>query len=531
MKNITQNLTAKIPLVIGAAFYLITFAYSSLFGYPYEIPKFLVYSVLTCVLGVATLYDKGELRGIADQKIELLGTVSLIAFSLSVLLSTQGAIGLALSHFFLWILLAYMLLHFVRKLGSDKFLENFIVTLPLLITIYVLYSWFFEFIFEDNPVKPFWGNKNLSADFCALMSLQLLFFLKLRPKSSYRSWIYFLLLANVGLLLYFASRAALLGLVFASFVFYFDKIRKIFSGYRLHVFAGVLVVLILSFFVLKGMGSVEGRISFWMNTLYLIRDHPFFGVGPSGFEVLFEQYNGRYFPSHELHEGRWVTSPHNFILEIIALIGIPGALVFLSTAFLLFWRVLKLKKSLARQWVLCSAALLSPLFLFAFPQSLPFTSMYLALLVAVALSLIPSRKLKLNLSLKLTGLGLSVAVFILLLMKAYSEHLTIKLPYDPQEVRLQLRKACALDSENWRACAGLARKGIAVQEWESADWAIEQLARRFEGFHPHLILLGEYHFQKGDKAEGCKFYRRYQDIFKGGKTSIDTIISANCAAL
>lgn len=70
-------------------------------------------------------------------------------------------------------------------------------------------------------------------------------------------------------------------------------------------------------------GDLAGRQDIWYHILPLIKDHPFFGVGTTGYSYFANRVFGH------------VSSPHNVILEILAYSGIFGLILYLVLWLLL----------------------------------------------------------------------------------------------------------------------------------------------------------------------------------------------------
>jgi hypothetical protein len=80
----------------------------------------------------------------------------------------------------------------------------------------------------------------------------------------------------------------------------------------------------------KSEGTIAVRLEYWRNTLKMIREHPWLGVGPGQFGTYYTRYMGE-------SDGETIKDPHNFALEIWATCGIFAMLALLA-AFALFYR-------------------------------------------------------------------------------------------------------------------------------------------------------------------------------------------------
>ncbi|WP_146389109.1 O-antigen ligase family protein [Allorhodopirellula solitaria] len=98
---------------------------------------------------------------------------------------------------------------------------------------------------------------------------------------------------------------------------------------------GVIVVMVWWFagadsrlgqFAAGARETIELRLQYWLSTLVLLSDHPWFGAGPGNFQLVYQKY--RDVAAHEM-----IAEPHNFIVETLACGGwIAGLLVTASLA-------------------------------------------------------------------------------------------------------------------------------------------------------------------------------------------------------
>ncbi len=70
---------------------------------------------------------------------------------------------------------------------------------------------------------------------------------------------------------------------------------------------------------------MEYRLQYWRGTAKVIVAAPWFGVGPGNFRPHYLQ--------HKLAEtSEEISDPHNFVLDVVANAGVPGALALLLLA-------------------------------------------------------------------------------------------------------------------------------------------------------------------------------------------------------
>lgn len=76
--------------------------------------------------------------------------------------------------------------------------------------------------------------------------------------------------------------------------------------------------------------SLSGRLSFYQNTLAIIKKNPLFGTGIGSFEAVYTQFG------HEHHIQAYTSNPHNQFLDITEQLGLIGLLSYLSFLYYAF---------------------------------------------------------------------------------------------------------------------------------------------------------------------------------------------------
>ncbi|MBQ2622487.1 MAG: O-antigen ligase family protein [Thermoguttaceae bacterium] len=128
------------------------------------------------------------------------------------------------------------------------------------------------------------------------------------------------------------ARAAMMGIAFALFcgaVYGFARV----PGYAkakwlititfviLSTFAGTILLIWKPSVLDSAMLTLEYRFEYWDSALQMIWHNPWLGVGAGNFQNYYTQF----MPATA---GEAVADPHNFLLEIAAVSGIPAALIF-----------------------------------------------------------------------------------------------------------------------------------------------------------------------------------------------------------
>jgi len=78
----------------------------------------------------------------------------------------------------------------------------------------------------------------------------------------------------------------------------------------------------------------SSRLFIWQKSLEIIKDHPIFGVGQGNFETVYALYLD---PSQ--NETKTRPHAHNDFLNFAAVLGIPGALIFITIWIVVFFRL------------------------------------------------------------------------------------------------------------------------------------------------------------------------------------------------
>lgn len=84
--------------------------------------------------------------------------------------------------------------------------------------------------------------------------------------------------------------------------------------------------------------SLEYRMLYWRGTAQVIAESPWFGVGPGNFRS--------HYLRHKLPEtSEEISDPHNFVLDVVANAGVPGALTLLFLLVVILRNAIRLAKS------------------------------------------------------------------------------------------------------------------------------------------------------------------------------------------
>jgi hypothetical protein len=223
-------------------------------------------------------------------------------------------------------------------------------------------------LLDDNVFGTYSHPNSLAGYLALLLPAAIGWTLQARGERKARWPISFFLAAAgsvlVGLALWLThSRGAMLGSAFVGLAVLALYGRRSITA-RKTLLLSVLAVAVLTVLFLLPTGylaygitkfweSSAKRSDYWIATWSMIRDHPWFGVGPGNF--------GRLYPSYMLPRAyEQVKDPHNFLLEMWATGGLFALLVLLITLGLFFRRIWPVLRSPWKESESDSARPMSP---------------------------------------------------------------------------------------------------------------------------------------------------------------------------
>ncbi len=179
----------------------------------------------------------------------------------------------------------------------------------------------------------------------------------------------FILILDIVVLLLSDSRSSLMSITISTAFVLFMLNRRLF--YR--TAAGIVAVLgglllipsvqnILNLFL--RLDRVSNRQYFWQTGIDIIKDHPFFGIGPDMFDKYFFTYMPSVVTSY-YKAGVWKVGkphPHNFFLYFTAengILGLAAAVSFFWLFFYIAYKAIKLTKNRNRNYHIIAVGLSS----------------------------------------------------------------------------------------------------------------------------------------------------------------------------
>jgi O-antigen ligase len=535
---ISNNLGAMLGLALGLCALSVSHSFSSAF----TTVKFLVVAsvMLLCSLGV--FLGEYPLSFPKQKNIRLAFGALGFFLILSIVNTRWGEPITGINLIIVWSLLSFSIFTLFAQQDFKTFFKQLVLFfLPFVVFSFLIF--FYKNFLPDalailqgtetrsSGPRPFFMNPNIVGNFLALCCFQLLFFSQLTNKKKLQYAAKTLFVLGFILLLYYKARGALLGLSLGLLCYWILSVPKKlnFNFFKKPAFLFILAAgTALAFYTakVKGLNTLEIRLSYWQNTLCLIKNHPT-GVGPGAFEYIYRLYDGRCHPKLQSIEGQLIRNPHNIFLEFFAEIGWFGGLVLFFLLFLVLrevWQIKNPAKEKQRQWILSLWALFFGIGFFEFPQDTPFTYFFLAILTGITLATLEQKSIKQSSFFRISLLALSILSMIIFSLKAYSDHLT---EHPGPNKHQNYEAAAALDKENWKAHTWLGLSHIEKGDKEKAQASLEFMQKNFPQHHSTYHLEGTFYQKMRDLNKTCEAFLKYHQLH-ANKSSKEDFINKYC---
>lgn len=208
-----------------------------------------------------------------------------------------------------------------------------------------------------NNRLSFYYNPNFSAGLIALSCLALLWMLFKYKNPSLRCIFTIMFLVNSAGLYFTFSRGAWLGLFITLLILIVYLSKK-----RIPLVATLILLALGTFFLIvprltlpqnvtttimhnNSQDVSNGRVEIWQTALNIVRDHPWFGVGPKMFKTFYTRTSHLTSSPNAIHH----IHAHNNFLQVLVEAGVFGLLFFIFLDILLFWRICHLIKDSAKE--------------------------------------------------------------------------------------------------------------------------------------------------------------------------------------
>lgn len=345
-------------LIIFLALYFCSFLFQDIFLEPTNVPRFAIVSIFLLFTVLFFIYNTIP---IVIPKLPLF--IALVGFYLLNLASSAWAVNIADSFYesqkiFLQIIIIIACLSFINSVEEELLL---IQSLIISAYVYVVYTAIqiagLSDLNNDSlyNITSFSEHKNLLSSYLFLLlpfavygALLLTHFWKVVSK-----FIFFLIIL---ILLFLQTRAVYIALFCSLFILSFLFFKKRPSNFKIlliGIFSLFIIVVVFSsisdsfsarvnIFNYQSSESSKERLSIWRNTILLIKEYPFFGVGAGNWQYLFSKYSISHI-DNIVKSSISFQRPHNDFLWILSESGIIG---FSLIVFILLYILIKIRISL-----------------------------------------------------------------------------------------------------------------------------------------------------------------------------------------
>lgn len=395
------------------------------------------------------------------------------------------------------------------------------------------------------------GNANLTAQFLGLsFLLQIYFFLQLPPRPWRYLWVIYFSLSILSISLLY-SRSVYISVALGLTPYFWQHAQRL-KKYQRPLIVALALFLISFLAPLMGknllqkkapqllariqkihplisakkteekMLSTQVRLARMANTVAMIMDRPWWGVGPDNYSFAYVPYKDSFMKDIGIREKEISRSPHNAFLEAAVESGLPLLLLLLLALMLLGKRLISFSGDKVFFLSLFFYFIVEAFF--SFPLELPEMSLYAAVLMGLFLSAIfPQGR---PLSFPLTrALALTSLVFIAFWGQRYHlsnyylwKHL-FKLP--------GITKSCELFPQNWRACTHQGELEILDHDFAKAEVTLTRILKETPFSFPAIRGLGIVKLYLGDRTGGCNLLGLYSYLLDG-KVSLDSQVYPYC---
>jgi len=307
-------------------------------------------------------------------------------------------------------------------------------------------------------------------------------------------------------------------------------VRRRRGGLVAYLLVGLLIALAFAmplYSAADAAGSLSLRVIFWRNTLEMVGDHPWFGVGLGNFKLLYPLYHRAVVVDWTFDEEHQLLKVHNDHLQCLAETGLVGLLAWLSLfgCGALLWRRLSRSSDTAAPCAQIAGFVLLAIFIiaaFSFPMQRAIPPFYLLATLGILGGLAASDRGPRSIGggLQLLRGGATALMMLWLLSSAVDGRRALlrEIHYSQGVQREHSGEHAAALKEFERArrqapfdtdvLLRLAGAHIALGEWEPAVEPLEEVLR----LHPHKVNawanLGYCRQQLGADVQALKSYEQ-----------------------
>jgi putative inorganic carbon (HCO3(-)) transporter len=326
--------------ILSAPLYLLKF---SVFGIPTNVLE--IFILLSFVASIPTFNcSRISTYGSKKNLISIFGII-LILFGLiiSTLVNRNYSVGFGIikSWFILPIIFSLTVYNFIRTKYDSENILKWIYFSSFFVSLVSLVYLFFGKLTFDFRLEAFYLSPNYLAMY--LMPAVLIgwyFFHETKNKNKKR--FYFVSLLAILASIYFTfSYGSWIAIVFGILVYFLLKNSLNMARLRFWPIFGIIIFLALGFLFSRQKftnfventprSSTASRVMIYQSSFKILKDNPFFGIGPGNFQNKYLEYQ-KYFPPYL----EWaVPEPHNLYLAFWLQSGLIGLIGFIS--LIIFW--------------------------------------------------------------------------------------------------------------------------------------------------------------------------------------------------
>lgn len=421
--------------------------------------------VLFLFFAVNLIRNKSDIKMIKDKSDVPILLFMVISFIYSIFAVNKFESFTLYAHYFA----CFLIFILVGSLVSGRDVANKIIytilSTGVMVSIIGICQHLFGFDYIPQSLDPAstFANKNMAAQFIVL-TFPLVATIKNHKKLALLSG--FLML----LFLFFSGCIAAwvavsLEILFMLIVFNFAIVKHLFT---LKFTAGMIFVALLALSLHFGQNlydkpSSKQRLDMWGNTIEMIKDNPI-GVGLNNHSVIYPKYQKYHNTTSGaiFNEATQVIHTHNDFLQLVAEVGVLGAVIVVWIAFLFYRSVFYCCKN--KDLFLISIAICAAVSgiivnsFFSFPFHMPIPPLVLAVYLAIIFSL--SNDKKHSISIKRWIAFATVIVLIPAIFYASKYHYN-----NIKKDRYLLYAKYFEQQKNWRAVSILSKEAYSLNPY------------------------------------------------------------------
>ena len=287
---------------------------------------------------------------------------------------------MTLAQFTSYVMIFLIVVNSFNNFKSAEFILKLLVISMTLVSVigllqyYFHDSYFIQNIFATNhPLGSTFGNRNMATHF-VVMTIPISFIYLLFSKLNKTIFFYSLtIFISIWFIIFTTARQAYVAVTLELFVFlvfilldfYKHKGKSLFSQSELKASKLIaLIIIVLSTMIVSNLTkngwdfnngnkikrvvsitNEEGgnpRLPAWINTLHMIEDNPFIGVGIGQWQQSYAQYYDKDAKDVIYNERTRLRTLHNEYLQMLAELGVVGYIFLLWLLFLVVFRIFKI---------------------------------------------------------------------------------------------------------------------------------------------------------------------------------------------